>query len=260
MSLDGATRTASLWSDHANLFTAIVSFAVALALAALVNRALSRRGRRTRITGRLDLTPEAGTRLRFLRRALVATIVLIGAFIALSQFDTLDRIATSVLASGALAAAVLGFAARQTLANVVAGVMIAITQPLRIGDEVTFEGESGRVEDVRLTYTYIRNGAGARVIVPNERLAAGVLRNDTILEPDVATDVSLWLSPEADANAAVAAIEAAVDDAEASIADVSHEGTRLKVAGGMGDPHTRAARENTLRAEAFAALRAAGLR
>lgn len=258
MAHDGGTPLAALWSSHQNIFTAIVSFAVAVALAALVDRALSRRGRT--LSGRLDLTPESATRLRFLRRAIVATIVAIGAFVAASQFQALDSIATSILASGALAAAVLGFAARQTLANVIAGVMIAITQPLRIGDEVAFEGESGRVEDVRLTYTYIRNGAGARVIVPNERLAAGILRNDSILEPVVATDVSLWLAADADANAAVAAIRRAVPDVEATIAEVAFDSTRIKVAGGMGDPHTRASRESELRAAAFAALRDAGLR
>jgi small conductance mechanosensitive channel len=258
MPADVATPLASFLSDQEDVITAIVSFAVALLLAALVDRALSRRGRALR--NRLDLTPEAGTRLRFLRRAIVAVIVLIGAFIALSQFDTLDRIATSVLASGALAAAVLGFSARQTLANVVAGVLLAVTQPLRIGDEVTFEGESGVVEDVRLTYTFLRTGAGARVIIPNERLAAGILRNDTIFEPVVATEVSLWLAADADANAAVEAIEAAAPGATATIAEVAVEGTRLAVSGPLADPHTKGARENELRAAAFEAVRTAGLR
>jgi small conductance mechanosensitive channel len=258
MAVDVGTPVASFLTENENLITALAAFATSLLLAAIVDRALSRRG--SRLRGRLDLTPEAGTRLRFLRRAVVAVIVLVGVFIALSQFDALDRIATSVLASGALAAAVLGFAARQTLANLVAGILIAITQPLRIGDEVCFEGESGAVEDVRLTYTFLRTGAGARVIIPNERLAAGILRNDTIYEPWVATDVSVWLSPDADANAAVEAIEAALDDVHASIAEVAVEGTRIAVSGPMADPHTRAARENELRAAAFAALRAAALR
>ena len=54
--------------------------------------------------------------------------------------------ATSLLASGAIAAAVIGFAARQTLANFIAGIMLAITQPIRVGDWVTFEGNYGVVE------------------------------------------------------------------------------------------------------------------
>ena len=89
----------------------------------------------------------------------------------------------AVLASSAIAAAVVGFAARQVLANAIAGLQIAITQPVRVGDQVTFEGEKGTVEDLRLTYTWLRTGTDARVIIPNERLAAGVLRNDSILRP-----------------------------------------------------------------------------
>ena len=66
---------------------------------------------------------------------------------------------------------VIGFAARQTLANGIAGILLAITQPIRIGDLVTFEEETGVVEDMKLTYTYIRLDDGRRLIVPNERLA-----------------------------------------------------------------------------------------
>ena len=92
----------------------------------------------------------------------------------------LSKLAASILASGALAAAIIGFAARQTLANVVAGIMLAITQPLRVGDWVTFEEHYGVVEDVRLNYTVLRTASDQRVVIPNERLAAGILRNDTL--------------------------------------------------------------------------------
>ena len=77
-----------------------------------------------------------------------------------------------MLASGALAAAIIGFAARQTLANVVAGIMLAITQPLRVGDWVTFEEHYGVVEDVRLNFTVLRTASDQRIVIPNERLAA----------------------------------------------------------------------------------------
>ena len=81
-----------------------------------------------------------------------------------------------MLASSAVLGLVVGFAARQTLANAVAGILLAITQPIRIGDLVTFEGETGEVEDVQLTYTYIRLDDGRRLIVPNERLAQSIDR------------------------------------------------------------------------------------
>ena len=91
---------------------------------------------------------------------------------------------------------VVGFAARQTLANGIAGILLAITQPIRIGDLVTFEDETGEVEDVRLTYTYIRLDDGRRLVVPNERLAQSSIENHTIVDPRVQVEVSVWLPPE----------------------------------------------------------------
>ena len=88
---------------------------------------------------------------------------------------------------------VVGFAARQTLANAIAGILLAITQPIRIGDLVTFEEETGEVEDVRLTYTYIRLDDGRRLIVPNERLAQSSIENHTVVDPRVQVEVSVWL-------------------------------------------------------------------
>ncbi|MGZ8650281.1 MAG: hypothetical protein ACXW08_16900, partial [Solirubrobacteraceae bacterium] len=73
---------------------------------------------------RRELSREIDTRLRFVRRLAYAVILLTGVALALSQFDGVNRIAASVLASGVVAAAIIGFAARQTLANVVAGVML----------------------------------------------------------------------------------------------------------------------------------------
>ena len=98
---------------------------------------------------------------------------------------------------------VVGFAARQTLANAIAGILLAITQPIRIGDLVTFEEETGEVEDMKLTYTYIRLGDGRRLIVPNERLASSSVVNHTIAERRVQVEVSVWLPVDADLDKAM---------------------------------------------------------
>jgi small-conductance mechanosensitive channel len=254
---------AAFTDDYRNEITAVVSIAVALILAGLVDRAFARA---TRAAQSIDarrgggaISPVAATRVRFVRRLVVAAIVLIGVMAALAQFGSLGRVATSVLASGALAAAVIGFAARQVLANAVAGVMLAVTQPLRIGDHVEFEGESGTVEDVRLNYTYLRSGAGTRVVIPNERLAAGVLHNDTIVSPLGEVGVAAWLPPGADADRALAVLGALEDVTDVTVADIAPEGVRLQIAGEAVPTDRRAAREAQLRAEALRALRAAGL-
>lgn len=233
----------------------------AITLLVVVHRAM--RGRGQKIAGALalpELTPVVDTRLRFLRRVVEAAIIIVGLALALAQFTSLDRLASTVLASSAIAAAVVGFAARQVLANAIAGMVLAVTQPLRIGDLVTFEGETGTVEDVSLTYTWLRTGADARLIIPNERLAAGLLRNDSIRSPYVALEVSLWLHSDADEAAALAAVEAIDEAREARIVEVTDTGIRLQVAGPPVPPEQRLAREAALRAQALKALREAGCR
>jgi small-conductance mechanosensitive channel len=193
------------------------------------------------------------------RRLTVATIVLIGVMAAPAQFGSLSRLATSLLASGALAAAVVGFAARQVLANAVAGVMLAITQPLRIGDHVRFEGESGTVEDVRLNYTYLRADSGVRVVIPNERLAAGILQNDTIVSPLGEVCVSVWLGPHVDVDRAAAALSALPGVTGTQVAEITPDGVRLDVTGDPVPAARRGARAAELRAEALRTLRSDGL-
>jgi small-conductance mechanosensitive channel len=241
--------------------TAGATLLVALLLVVVVQRLMrGRAGKLAEVIGGSELSPVVDTRLQFLRRAVQAAIIIVGLALAIAQFTSLDRLAATVLASSAIAAAVVGFASRQVLANAIAGMMLAITQPLRIGDLVTFEGETGTVEDVSLTYTWLRTGSDARLIIPNERLAAGVLRNDSIRSATVALEVSAWLAPDADETAALAAIEALDETRSARIAEVTDTGIRIQVAGPPVAPSERLEREGELRARTLRALREAGCR
>jgi small-conductance mechanosensitive channel len=238
---------------------AVVAILVALVIAFLVDRMLARRGHAVaEAVTRGQLSPEADTRLRFIRRLVYAVIVLIGAVVALSNFDSISRLAGSLLASGAIAAAVLGFAARQTLANFVAGIMLAITQPLRVGDWVVFQDEYGVVDDIRLNYTFLHTAGGQRIVIPNELLASGILRNDTLGEGLVGLDVAIWLPPTADVGRAVAVLEDATGQS-VTVAETTADGVRLAVAGERCPPPERAAREAELRLQCLERLRAEGL-
>jgi small-conductance mechanosensitive channel len=117
------------------------------------------------------------TRLRFLRRltVLVVTVVLVA--IALAQFTELEKLATGILASTAVLAAIIGFAAQHTIANMVAGVQLAVAQPIKIGDQIEFEEVSGRVVDITLSYTYVNPGDDSSVVIPNQLLVEGVVHN-----------------------------------------------------------------------------------
>lgn len=201
---------------------------------------------------------EGATRLRFVSRLLSSVIVLIGIAVALSGFTGISQLATSLLASGAIAAAIVGFAARQTLANLVAGLMLAVTQPLRVGDWVSFEEQYGVVEDITLTYTFLHTLGGQRIVIPNEKLASGILRNDSFGDGVVGLDVHIWLAPGADAARAVAILRAATEQT-VSVAEMTAEGVRLSVGGDRCPPPERVPREAELRLRCLELLHAEGL-
>ena len=117
------------------------------------------------------------TRLRFLRRLLILVVFLVLVAIALSQFTELKRLATGILASTAVLAAIIGFAAQHTIGNMVAGVQLAVSQPFKIGDRISFEDVEGRVTDITLSYTYVDPADGTAAVIPNQLLVEGIVRN-----------------------------------------------------------------------------------
>lgn len=250
---------ASFIGDYDNEITAAVTLVVAFALAELVDHALLRRARKLSeaVAGR-ELSAVANTRLRLVRRLIFALIVLIGVALALAQFPAVEKVATSILASSAVLGLVVGFAARQTLANGIAGVLLAITQPIRIGDLVTFEDETGEVEDVRLTYTYIRLDDGRRLVVPNERLAQSSIFNHTVVDPRVQVEISVWLPPGGDATRALELLSAD-EGVEARVAEVDKEGIRIAVTTWAHTPRARGGEASRLRKESLERLREASL-
>ena len=250
---------ASFWDDNREVITALATVVLAVVLAQLIDRALVRRGRRlTAAMAGGDLSPAVDTRLRLVRRLVFATIIVLGIALALSQFEAVKRVATGVLASSAVLGLVVGFAARQTFANAVAGVLLAISQPIRIGDLVTFEGCTGTVEDVRLTYTYIRADDGRRIIIPNERLAQSTIENHTIVDPRVRVEVSLWIPTEADASRAVETLNRE-PGVEAEVAEVTKDGIRLTAGTWAATADERSRLAAGLRARLLERLRGDGL-
>jgi small-conductance mechanosensitive channel len=238
---------AGFWSDHRDeIVTAAATLLGAIALAMLVDRALARRGTKlaSAVRGR-EISVVTDTRLRMLRRLVFVTIVVIGVALALTQFTVVKRTAAGVLASSAVLGLVVGFAARQTLANLVAGILLAITQPIRIGDLVMFEGETGVVEDVRLTYSYLRAEDNRRIIVPNERLASSTIHNYTIEDPRVEVEVTIGLPPEADP---AQALEALREVGEVEVAAIEKDGFVLLVRGHAEHPLDRRAVAARIRA------------
>src|SRR6266516_5772342 len=152
------------------LVIAAAVFAVISLLARLLDLWLARR----------PLPPDAATRYRVLRRGVMVAILVVGLFSALLVIPQVRAVAGGLLASSAVLGVIVGFASQRTLGNFVAGIMIAIAQPSRLGDRVTYAGEQGVVEEIGLSFTLIRAPDGDRLVVPNEKLASDTIRNSTI--------------------------------------------------------------------------------
>jgi small-conductance mechanosensitive channel len=251
--------TESVLQHYGDWITAGVTVLLAFVIAQALDRWFAHRTERiTAAVAGGEASATADTRVRLVRRLMYALILAIGFALALSQFDPVRRTATAVLASSAVLGIVVGFAARQTLANAVAGVQLAITQPIRVGDLVTFEDDTGTVEDVRLSYTYMRADDGRRVIIPNERLAQSTIHNHTIVDPRVQVEVSVWIPPEADAALALEVL-GEEPDVEVSIAEVDKDGVRVSLSKQVPTVTERGPVAAGLRARALERLRREGL-
>ena len=186
----------SFWDTNgdwiAALTTVVVTFIVAFAVDRLVMRRALRVAHRF---GEDGVSRAANTRLRMIRRLVFAAIVVVGIAVALSQFTSLNRIGNAILASSAVLGIVLGIAAHAVLANPLAGIQLAITQPIRIGDLVTIGDATGRVSDLTLAYTFIDTVDGRVVIVPNEEVATSVVVNRSTGDPGAPAIASVWVPP-----------------------------------------------------------------
>ena len=172
---------------------------------------------------RHELAPGSATRYRVLRKMIFTTIVFVGVMSALLVIPPVRALAGGVLASSAVLGLVIGFASQRTIGNVVAGVLIAITQPLRLGDEVTVEGTQGVVEEIGLTYTWIRTRDNDRLVVPNERLASESIRNSTIRSQETVAEVQVQVPATADLRAVVNSLQS--DGEEVVVTDLGDKAT-----------------------------------
>jgi small-conductance mechanosensitive channel len=155
-----------------------------------------------------DRSPQALTRYRVLRRSISAVIFTVGILSALLVIPQVRTVAGGLLASSAVLGLIIGLAAQKTLGNFVAGLMIATTQPLRLGDWVEVAGVEGAVEEIGLMYTFIRTEDNARLVIPNEKLASDTIRNSTIRSAAKYAEVTVQVPLTADLRSLVEALRA----------------------------------------------------
>jgi small-conductance mechanosensitive channel len=221
---------------------------VTIVVARLIDRRIARR----------DLPPEAITRYRILRRSITTTIIFIGLLSALLVIPQVRAVAGGLLASSAVLGIVVGFASQRTLGNFVAGLLIAFTQPLRLGDSVAVDSTEGVVEEIGLIYTFVRIENGDRLVIPNETLVSDTIRNSTIRSREKVAEISLQVPLGRDLGAVVDRLRALADDADAFVQDLSGNAT-VVVRAPAPDEAAAEKLERELRLRAYELLRAEGV-
>jgi small-conductance mechanosensitive channel len=131
------------------------------------------------------------TTFSFLARVAVAFTVLIGVWSVLSIFPATQEVARAFLASSAVLAVIAGLALTTPLGNLGSGVLLAFTQPVRLGDRITIDEHTGIVDEISLSYTALSTDEGRRIFVPNTRMVSTTLVNRSVDDPRRLVSVQL---------------------------------------------------------------------
>ena len=232
------------------LLVILIVVALTLVLARLIDQRIMR----------ANQSPEAMTRYRVLRRTVTAGIITIGVLSALLVIPQVRAVASGLLASSAILALIIGFASQRTLGNFVAGVMIAMTQPLRLGDWVEVAGVSGSVEEIGLMYTFIRTEDNARLVIPNEKLASDTITNSTIRSAAKYAEVIVQVPPSADLRSLVEDLRTEVPGERDEVFVSSLDGSPTLTMRAWTESEAAAEKlEHDLRLRAHARLRERGI-
>ena len=223
---------------------------VTLIVARLVDRRFARR----------DLPAATVTRYRVLRRSVLTLIILVGVLSALLVIPQVRAVAAAILASSAVIGIVVGFAAQRTIGNFIAGLLIAFAQPIRLGDYIETEGVTGMVEEIGLTYTFIRTSDNDRLVIPNEKIASDTIRNSSIRSRKKLAQVTVSVPLDRDLDAVIGLLRevAGADDAQVQVSDLD-DPAHLTLSVWADDEPAAERLAGELRLKAHARLRDAGV-
>jgi small-conductance mechanosensitive channel len=133
------------------------------------------------------------TQARVLTRVVVMVVGIIGAASALMLFPSVREVGAGLLASAGIAGIAAGVAARPVLSNLIAGLQLALSQPIRLDDVVIIQGEWGRVEEINSTYVVVKIWDERRLVVPLQWIIENPFQNWTRTSAELLGTVLLWV-------------------------------------------------------------------
>ena len=148
-----------------------------------------------------DKSRSRRTYMSIFRRVFIFVMILGGIWIGLSEFTNIDGLGKTLLTSAGIAGAVIGIAAQPILGNIIAGMQVALTQPVRIGDTVMMEGEWSTIEDLGYTYAVLKTWDERRLIVPMRHFITEIVENWSHTESHQTSVIYLYVDYGADIDA-----------------------------------------------------------
>ncbi|MBO0320853.1 mechanosensitive ion channel family protein [Muricauda sp. CAU 1633] len=133
------------------------------------------------------------TQFTILERIIIFIVVVLAAGIALMSFEEIKEVGISIFASAGVAGIIIGFSAQKFIGTILAGIQIAIAQPIKLDDVVIVEGEWGRIEEITLTYVVVAIWDKRRLIVPTPYFIEKPFQNWTKTSSDILGTVFLYV-------------------------------------------------------------------
>lgn len=132
------------------------------------------------------------TQFRILENIVVFLIVIIALSLILMSFDSIRKIGVSLIASAGVAGIIIGFAAQSVIGTILAGIQIALTQPIRLDDVVIVENEWGRIEEINLTYVVVAIWDKRRLVLPTTYFIETPFQNWTRTSAEILGSVFIY--------------------------------------------------------------------
>ena len=132
------------------------------------------------------------TQFRIIERILIFLILIIAVSLVLMTFSEIRRIGVSLITSAGVTGIILGLAAQKLIAGVLAGIQLAITQPIRLDDVVIVENEWGRIEEINLTYVVVKIWDERRLVLPTSYFIEKPFQNWTRTNSDILGTVFIY--------------------------------------------------------------------
>jgi small-conductance mechanosensitive channel len=221
------------------IVTAIVGLALLIVVRVVLGAVFERYVKRVAARKPPDHVARLRTRLMVLRRVIVALVFVVVLWSVLEIFPTTEQVARTLLASGAFIALVLGVAFSVPLGNIGAGILLSLSQPVRIGDRITVGDVTGTAQEITLIHTIVKTDQGLTAFVPNSQMITSTVVNRSLDDPRRLVTVRLPVAITARVDEARRLLlqtveelpDPPIEEPSVSVVDVGEKTTWLAVTG-----------------------------